>query len=156
MRARRSIAALIGASVLMLTGACGSKDDTKDESSGSPSVAVSTEPSAEPTSEPSASAEPSASESPSASSALGTIVEIELVKGKPAKLYDDVKLSKGDRITLKVTSDQEHEIHVHGYDKMLDLKPGEVEKLTFTADKTGSFLVEVEDTSKELFSIQVK
>jgi plastocyanin len=152
VRARRSIAAVLSASALMLTAGCGNKDNTKDESSGSPTVTASASPTKDATSSP----EPSASASASADSALGTTVSIDLVKGKPARLLDDVKVAKGDRITVKAMSDEAHEIHIHGYDKMLALKPGEVDKVTFTADKTGSFLVEVEDTGFALFNIVVK
>jgi uncharacterized cupredoxin-like copper-binding protein len=140
------------ASLLLLTAACGGDDNT-DESKGSP--AVTSEPRTSSSPEPMESASPTASASPT-EAADGTTVTVNLVKGKPEKLLEDVKLSKGDRFTLKVTSDEAHEVHIHGYDKKIEVKPGEVERVTFKADQTGSFLVEVEDTGKELFSLQVK
>lgn len=148
----RKIVAALSVSALLLTGGCGGNDDTADESQGSPAV------SAEPA-QASSSAEPSAEPSESATaaaSALGETITITLVKGKPTKALDDVKLSKDDKLTIKATSDEAHEIHVHGYDKRLDLKPGQVDGMTFTADKAGSFEVEVEGTHTALFNIVVK
>lgn len=152
MHVRRSLAAALSAALLLATAACGGDDDNTEESQGSP--AVSTAPEATGSPEPTESAKPTASPSPEA--VEGTTVTIDLVKGKPSKLLEDVKVAKGERLTLKATSDEPHEIHVHGYDKVLDVKPGSVERVTFKANQTGSFLVEVEDTGKELFSIQVK
>jgi hypothetical protein len=142
------------ASLLLLTAACGNGDDNSDESKGSPAVTSAPETSMSP--EPMESMSPSASAGPTEAAAAGTTVTIALVKGKPEKLLDDVKLAKGDLVTIKVTSDAEHEIHIHGYDKKIEVKPGVVERVTFKADQTGSFLVEVEDTGAELFHLQVK
>ncbi len=169
MRARRRFAAVLTASVLLLTAACGSKDDNAEESTGSPEVtsAASAQASEEPSEEPSESASPEASSSSGSSSESGKVVEsmdgktvtlaLELVDGKP-KVRPPVKVDvkKGQTFELFVTSDKAYEIHVHTYDETVDLKPGKEGKISFVADKTGSFEVEVEDTKFKLFDLQVK
>jgi heme/copper-type cytochrome/quinol oxidase subunit 2 len=55
----------------------------------------------------------------------------------------EVAVSRGDRITLRITSDRLAELHVHGYDLTAGVGPGEVVELEFEADITGRFTIEV-------------
>lgn len=94
--------------------------------------------------------------SPSATPS-GVVVHIDLVNGKPTVRPEAiVKVKKGETFTLIATSDKAYEIHIHGYDKKLELTPGQVGTETFVADETGTFEVEIEDTSTHLFSLQVR
>jgi hypothetical protein len=94
--------------------------------------------------------------SPSATPS-GVVVHIDLVNGKPTVRPEAiVKVKKGETFTLIATSDKAYEIHIHGYDKKLELTPGQVGTETFVCDQTGTFEVEIEDTSTHLFSLQVR
>lgn len=60
---------------------------------------------------------------------------------------EEVSVSEGDRVTLRLTSDEPVELHVHGYDLEKEVNPEEPTTLSFEADLTGRF--EVEDHDKE-------
>ena len=67
-----------------------------------------------------------------------------------------ISVHQGDKVTLNVTADKKEEIHLHGYDIHFEIeKPGAKVTKTFTADKTGDFPIEIEDTGKELGSLKV-
>ncbi len=62
---------------------------------------------------------------------------------------------QNDMITINVKTDKEEEIHLHGYDIIFEGKPGQTVTRTFKADKTGSFEIEIEDTSQHLGELVV-
>lgn len=166
-RRTRYLTTLTAASLLLLAG-CGGDDDKADDavvppvqpavtSTATPTGTPSVDPSASATPSDSASASASPSGSASASADQGTVIEINLVAGKPEPVLEPTqKFAKGDTITIRVTTDKAYEIHVHGYDYSIDAKPGETVEKTFTLDKQGSFEVEVEETGKLLFNLQVR
>lgn len=81
----------------------------------------------------------------------GQNVTINLsVTGGTRMTPDNPTAHQNDRVTINVTSDMEGEVHLHGYDIHFDTKPGQTVTQTFTADKTGNFLIEWESTSTEL------
>jgi ABC-type glycerol-3-phosphate transport system substrate-binding protein len=69
---------------------------------------------------------------------------------------DKLSARQDDMVTLKVTADKAETIHLHGYDYKFEMKPGETQTKTFKADKTGSFEVEIEDTSTHLGELDVQ
>jgi FtsP/CotA-like multicopper oxidase with cupredoxin domain len=158
-RSTRHLSALAAASLLLLAG-CGGGDDKADDAVVPP-VQPAVTAAATPSETPSVTATPSdsASASPSASASAdqGTVIEINLVGGKPDPVLEPTqRFAKGDTITIRVTTDKAYEVHIHGYDYSLDAKPGETVEKTFTLDKQGSFEVEVEELSKLLFNLQVR
>jgi hypothetical protein len=62
----------------------------------------------------------------------------------------------GDRIVLIVRADVEDEVHVHGYDLMEDVAPGNPARIAFTADSEGRFEVELEDRHLPLTELVVE
>lgn len=52
------------------------------------------------------------------------------------------EVGRGAEVTLKVTSDVTDRLHVHGFEKTLDLTPGGEQELVFTADMAGRFEIE--------------
>jgi hypothetical protein len=69
---------------------------------------------------------------------------------------DVLSAKQGDRVTMTLTMDRKEEIHLHGYDIKFEARgPADVVTRTFTADKTGSFDIEIEDTGTPLGSFQV-
>jgi hypothetical protein len=62
---------------------------------------------------------------------------------------------QGDTLTINISADKPEEIHLHGYDKSFEAKPGEKASQTFKADKTGRFDIEIESSSTHLGELQV-
>lgn len=62
----------------------------------------------------------------------------------------------GSTISIVVTSDVADEVHLHGYDKKVDVTPGAPATLTFTADIPGIFEVELESLGLKLIDLVVK
>ena len=65
-------------------------------------------------------------------------------------------MKKGDRVTLRVTSDRADTLHVHGYDRELPLPAGKPATLTLTADRTGLFEVETHESGLLLTQLVVR
>jgi len=54
-----------------------------------------------------------------------------------------VRVHQGDRVELRWLSDAAAEVHLHGYDIELHLHAGETAVMTFEAEATGRFPVEL-------------
>jgi hypothetical protein len=67
-----------------------------------------------------------------------------------------LQANEGDTLTVSVSADRYEEIHLHGYDKHFFPSPGQPATLTFPADKTGNFVIEIEATSTPLGLLDVK
>ncbi|MFK0214925.1 hypothetical protein [Streptomyces sp. NPDC090298] len=67
-----------------------------------------------------------------------------------------IELKKGERLTLRVTTDRADTLHVHGYDRELPLSPGVPATLTLTADRTGLFEVETHESGLVLTQLVVR
>jgi len=81
----------------------------------------------------------------------GQAVTINLnVTGGTSMAPESPTAHQNDKVTINMTSDTDGEVHLHGYDIPFEVKAGETVSRTFTADKTGNFLIEWEATSKEL------
>jgi hypothetical protein len=85
----------------------------------------------------------------------GAIV-VRVKNGKVSGVEDTVEVAVGDEVVLVVSSDEPDEVHVHGYDEMDDVGPGEKAEIEFTADIPGEFEVELEETGQLLFELQVR
>ena len=68
----------------------------------------------------------------------------------------ELSVREGDTVTLRVRADRELELHLHGYDKDLEVVPGETATLEFTADKTGSYEIEDHDAEDVLGRLNVQ
>ena len=67
-----------------------------------------------------------------------------------------LQANEGDTLTVSISADRYEEIHLHGYDKHFFPSPGQPATLTFPADKTGNFVIEIEATSTPLGLLDVK
>ena len=63
--------------------------------------------------------------------------------------------TEGDTITMRLTVDEGGEVHLHGYDKHVDLEKNVPGDLTFTANLTGRFSFELEDSKTDLGVLEV-
>jgi hypothetical protein len=83
------------------------------------------------------------------------IPTIEIEDGQPVGGIQDLSFTSGDRIQFKVSSDQDWEIHFHGYDVMMDVTPDKPVTFDVAADIEGIFEVEIEDTATQIAEITV-
>lgn len=67
-----------------------------------------------------------------------------------------MEVAQGSRVTLEVTSDHTDELHVHGYDLARALPAGETVSLSFPADTSGRFTIELHGAHQELSVLQVQ
>jgi hypothetical protein len=77
---------------------------------------------------------------------------IEIKGGQPVGGVKDIKVKKGDKVTIVVSSDAEDDIHLHGYDIEKSVEPGKPATFKFTADIEGIFEIEshvAEDAGRE-------
>jgi FtsP/CotA-like multicopper oxidase with cupredoxin domain len=72
---------------------------------------------------------------------------IDLAVEDGAMTPEEIEVGEGDRVRLRVTSDEQMEVHLHGYDIEREVAPGGPATLSFEADLTGRF--EIEDHESE-------
>lgn len=78
------------------------------------------------------------------------IVEDGVVTGQTV-----ISVPKGTEVMLEIKADVTDEVHVHGYELHADVAPGDPAMLTFTADATGTFEVELESSGLLLTEVEV-
>jgi hypothetical protein len=59
-------------------------------------------------------------------------------------------------VRLAVRSDRAEEIHIHGYDRYVDVEPGKVERARFPARLEGVFEVEAHSDGTLLANLRVE
>ncbi len=67
-----------------------------------------------------------------------------------------VQVEEGQTVGITFESDTDEQVHVHGYDLLIDVGPGKIANLAFLADSPGTFEVELESSGRFLFEIQVR
>lgn len=67
-----------------------------------------------------------------------------------------IQANSGDTLTISVQADRAEEIHLHGYDKHFFTSPGQLVTLTFPADRTGAFVIEIEATGTAVGRLDVQ
>jgi hypothetical protein len=145
---RLSLRGALAAAVLLVLTACGSTDTP---AAPSPSLTPSTTPSATPTTTPS-----SVPSSAAPVSTADVTVDVTIANGKvSAGGHAVVKAKPGQKVRINGLSDIADSLHVHGYDKTLDLKPGKPASVEFTTSTKGIFEVETHETGKLVFKLQV-
>ncbi len=100
------------------------------------------------------SAEPTASSSAqiSNSKSFDLVVKNKKLVSGP----DTLKVTEGDQVTINITSDEDEELHLHGYDKSVDLTKNQPSSLTFQAILTGRFPYELEKSKTEIGALEVQ
>jgi hypothetical protein len=71
--------------------------------------------------------------------------------GKVTKL----RFKQGDTVRFRVRSDVADEVHVHGYDLMKDVEPGQTITFAFPASITGIFEIELENRGEQIAQLRV-
>ena len=68
---------------------------------------------------------------------------------------DRVEVELGSVVAISVESDVAEEIHLHGYDVLVDIEPGGSAILRFTADVPGRFEIEFERSGEFIAELEV-
>jgi hypothetical protein len=79
-----------------------------------------------------------------------TVANGRLVAG-PAVL----SVTVGDTVTIGLVADAAEELHLHGYDRKVNLIAGVRAALQFTADRSGRFPYELEHAKKQIGVVEV-
>jgi hypothetical protein len=134
--------------VLVLAGCGGSADTggsatpTSAPTSTSSTVSIPTAPATQPkTSTPSNTTDPSGD-------VADVTLNVAVAGGKVTPSGATVKAKAGQTVLITAVSDTRDELHVHGYDKELELQPGKPVSVTFKADIKGTFEVETHESGK--------
>jgi heme/copper-type cytochrome/quinol oxidase subunit 2 len=69
---------------------------------------------------------------------------------------NEISVTDGDQVNLRITSDRPLEFHLHGYDLEQEVEAGEPGELAFEATMTGRFAIEDHDTEAELGTLLVQ
>lgn len=85
----------------------------------------------------------------------GTQLAVEVTGGQVTGDTGRVPVEVGEQVTVTVTGDAADELHLHGYDLLAPLAPGQPAVLEFTADIAGVFELELHDAGTVLMSLQV-
>ena len=81
-------------------------------------------------------------------SSTGSVLEIpvEIFNGK---INSDISITQGDQVNLKVTSDKDGVLHIHGYDIKVDIFVDKTSSVEFVALATGSFKLALHEASDD-------
>ncbi|MGW2656150.1 hypothetical protein ACWC1D_21170 [Streptomyces sp. NPDC001478] len=87
----------------------------------------------------------------------GTVtVDLAVRDGRASPAPGRTEVEKGRTVRLRVRSDRDDTLHVHGYDKEARLPAGRTVTVTFTADRTGLFEVETHESDLLLTQLVVR
>jgi hypothetical protein len=100
---------------------------------------------------------PAATGSPGtgASTAAKKIV-VTITHGKASGDTGRIPVTVNSHVTIQVTSDTADEVHLHGYDIEKELVPGKPSTISFVADQTGIFEVELHKANVVILHLQVQ
>lgn len=153
---RTAAALLLSGSLVAVLAACGTQVEPEaatTPTSAAPTTAAPT--TAAPTPGATTGAPVVTPPSTPASPTADQTVSISVADGTVTPKAGRVKVVKGSTVAIVVTSDVAEEVHLHGYDKSIDLEAGRPGTLTFKANLAGVFEVELEESHKQLTQLQV-
>jgi hypothetical protein len=105
-----------------------------------------------------ATAPGSSTTGPSAGRAPTLAVHTISVKVRGGKATGDtgkVTVPLGSPVVISVSSDVADEMHVHGYERTVKVPAASTASVVFTANKPGTFVVELENPQVPLLQLQV-
>lgn len=92
---------------------------------------------------------------PAAVVAAAQEFDFEIAKGKVSG-PPSLAVHQGQRVRIRVRSDREDELHLHGYDLSAPLPAGEIVTLGFIADRGGRFELELHHAQLQLGALEVQ
>ncbi len=76
--------------------------------------------------------------------------------GRPRDEARELTFAKGERVRFRVRSDVAEELHIHGYDRYVDVVPGRTATVSFPATIEGIFEIELHGAGVQLASLRVE
>ncbi|HVF12461.1 MAG TPA: hypothetical protein VNA87_05175 [Actinomycetota bacterium] len=86
----------------------------------------------------------------------GRLVKLTYRAGVVDPKGQEIEVRLGERVSIEIDSDRADELHVHAYDKKVDVVSGQTSALEFIADIPGKFEVELEKSKVTLFELKVQ
>lgn len=83
-------------------------------------------------------------------------IEITVDKGQTTPAGDRFEVRLNGKVTVRACSDVKEHIHVHGYEKEMELEPGQCSVVEFTADTPGVFEIESHVSNKIVATLAVR
>ena len=80
---------------------------------------------------------------------------IRVEGGQKVEGPDVISVTQGETVSFFVEGDAPDEIHVHGYDLIFALEPGVPTTVSFVAEATGIFEVELHESGAVLTEVEV-
>jgi len=155
MTSRSRLLLVLVATVVLAGGFVVASRSAEDGGSSTPAVATATtreEPDAARTQEADAETPAADPEKPAAPRIPTLVVEDGRPRGEPRELT----FTKGERVRFRVRSDVAEELHIHGYDRYVDVVPGRTATVSFPATIEGIFEVELHGAGMQLASLRVE
>jgi hypothetical protein len=90
------------------------------------------------------------------SSTAAKDIVVTVTHGKASGNTGRVPVKVNTRVTIQIASDTADEVHLHGYDIEKELVPGKPTTLSFVADQTGIFEVELHKADVVILHLQVQ
>jgi FtsP/CotA-like multicopper oxidase with cupredoxin domain len=84
------------------------------------------------------------------------VESIRIKAGKPVGGAKTLKFTKGDTVALSFSSDEAGEVHIHGYDKEVELTGSGAQTVRFKADLEGIYEIEDHESDELLAKLEVR
>ena len=145
--------ALIAASLgLLLSLFIALRPDDEEEAAPTTTVATTTAPATTDT-EPVTTTEPPATTAPKPPDVVTIRIAIPSDTAPKVRRYS---VEKDRKVVIVVRTDLSDHVHLHGYDLMADVGPGQPATIRFTATAPGRFELELEDRGLEFAELEVR
>ena len=69
--------------------------------------------------------------------------ELRVENGQISSEVKPIQIQRGDSVEIEWSTDQPMTVHLHGYDILVTVDPGQTQKMKFIADATGRFPIEL-------------
>jgi FtsP/CotA-like multicopper oxidase with cupredoxin domain len=126
--------------VVLLTAGSGDDESETTSATATPTATATAAPEETATPTPTATPEPKPE-----------VPVVDAGSGEVTKL----RFKQGDTVRFRVRSDVADEVHVHGYDLMKDVQPGETVTFSFPATIPGIFEIELENAHEQIAQLRV-
>ena len=83
-------------------------------------------------------------------------LDVTIRGAQPVGGIQHLTVDKGAQVVVRVDSDAADEVHVHGYDLMRDVAPGEPAEIRFPARIVGRFEIELEERGTPIAELEVR
>ena len=146
---------LVLATVVVLAGGFVLASGSAEEEPATPAAVTETTPE-EPVATTGTRTEAQEDQAPAEEPARPRVPVLVVQDGRPRGEARELRFDKGERVRFRVRSDVAEELHIHGYDRYVDLAPGRTTPVSFPATIEGIFEVELHGAGVPLASLRVE